>query len=185
MQHDNCYLLGYIVRTHGIKGEVMFFMDVDDPFQYEEMDSVFVEIKGELIPYFIEHVNIQRQGKAIVRLEGISTIEAAEPLVGKSLYMPLDVLDELDEGQFYYHEIEGFTVVDATLGTLGTITTVYSFESQNLIGMNYQGSEVLIPIIDQFVLRADKMTKELHVSLPEGLLDVYLSEQTPDDGDED
>ena len=126
MQHDNCYLLGYILRTHGIKGDLTIFLDVDDPAQYEEMDSVLVETKGELVPYFIEYVNIQRQGRAIVR-----------------------------------------------------------FESQNLIGMDYQGSEVLIPIIDQFVLRADKAAKQLHVNLPEGLLDVYLSEQTPDDGDED
>jgi 16S rRNA processing protein RimM len=186
MTHDDCFLLGYIVRTHGIKGELQIYLDVDYPEDYEEMDSVLIEIKGELIPYFIKHINILQQNKAIVRLEDIDTIEKAQGLVGSSLFLPDDTLDELEEGQFYYHQIKGYNVVDQSQGVLGTVITVYTPNSQDLIAMDYNGNEVLIPIVDDIVLNADHDTRTVHVNLPEGLLEIYLnpdSAKNPDDAD--
>ncbi len=184
MTQEDCYLLGYIVRTHGLKGEVSIFLDVDYPEDYEDMESVFIAIKGQLVPYFIESINIQRQNKAIVRLEGIATIEAAQALVGSSLFLPEDTLDELEEGEFYYHQLPGYTVVDRIQGALGTVRTVYTPNAQDLIAMDYQGHEVLIPVVDGIVDKADHEKKEVYVNLPEGLLEVYLSEDNqPDDAD--
>jgi 16S rRNA processing protein RimM len=184
---DNCYLLGYIVRTHGTAGNVVIFLDVDYPEEYEDLDAIYVEIKGELVPYFIENFNLQKQANAIVKFEDINTIEKAQALVGSSLYLSLDELEELSNEEFYYHEIKGFTVVDQTAGTLGVVREVYSLNGQDLIAMDYQGVEVLIPTAADIVLRADKENKQLMVNLPEGLLEVYLdnsdSENTPDDAD--
>ncbi|MCF0063579.1 ribosome maturation factor RimM [Dyadobacter chenwenxiniae] len=187
MTQDNCYLLGYIVRTHGTAGNVVIFLDVDYPEEYEDLDAIYVEIKGELVPYFIENFNLQKQANAIVKFEDINTIEKAQALVGSSLYLSLDELEELSNEEFYYHEIKGFTVVDQTVGTLGTVREVYSLNGQDLIAMDYQSVEVLIPTAADIVLKADKENKQLIVNLPEGLLEVYLdnsdSENTPDDAD--
>ncbi|MCF0052238.1 ribosome maturation factor RimM [Dyadobacter sp. LJ53] len=187
MTQDNCYLLGYIVRTHGTAGNVVIFLDVDYPEEYEDLDAIYVEIKGELVPYFIKNFNLQKQANAIVKFEDINTIEKAQALVGSSLYLSLDELEELSNEEFYYHEIKGFTVVDQTVGTLGTVREVYSLNGQDLIAMDYQGVEVLIPTAADIVLKADKENKQLIVNLPEGLLEVYLdnsdSENTPDDAD--
>lgn len=184
---DNCYLLGYIVRTHGTTGNVVIFLDVDYPEEYEELDAIYVEIKGELVPYFIENFNLQKQANAIVKFEDVNTIEKAQGLVGSSLYLSLDELEELSNEEFYYHEIKGFTVIDQTVGELGTVREVYSLNGQDLIAMDYQGVEVLIPTAADIVLKADKENKQLMVNLPEGLLEVYLdnsdSENTPDDAD--
>jgi 16S rRNA processing protein RimM len=188
LTHDNYYLLGYIVRTHGTKGDITIHLDVDFPEDYQEMESVFVEIKGELVPYFVEDVNIQKQSKAIVRLEDVDTIEQAQALVGSSLFLPIEELEELGEGGFYYHQIQGYTVSDATLGELGEIKAIYTPNSQDLIAMEYQGSEVLIPIVDDIVLSADHEKKLVLVNLPEGLLDVYLNpdqdDENPEEADE-
>lgn len=108
MTQENCYLLGYIVRTHGTSGNVVIYLDVDYPDDYEDLESVFVEIKGELVPYFIESLNLQKQSNAIVTFEDINTIEKAQALVGSSLYLPLESLEELDGDAFYYHDIRGF-----------------------------------------------------------------------------
>jgi 16S rRNA processing protein RimM len=184
---DNCFLLGYIVRTHGTTGNVVIFLDVDYPEEYEELDSVYVEIKGELVPYFVENFNLQKQANAIVKFEDVNTIEKAQALVGSSLYLSLDELEELGNEEFYYHEIKGFTVVDQTQGELGVVREVYSLNGQDLIAMDYQGAEVLIPTVADIVLHADKEKKQLMVNLPEGLLEVYLdnsdAENTPDDAD--
>ncbi len=185
MTQADCYLLGYIVKTHGTKGQVIFHLDVDYPEDYEDMESVFVEVKGELIPYFIELFNLQKQSRVIVQLEGVDTMEKAQALVGTSLFMPLEALDELEEGQFYYHEIQGFEILDKNLGRLGVVREVYSVATQNLIAFDYEGTEVLIPITDEIVLEADRTARQLRVELPDGLLEVYTeankSQQQPDD----
>jgi 16S rRNA processing protein RimM len=185
LTQDNCYLLGYVVRTHGTSGNVVFFLDVDYPEEYEDLDAVYLEIKGELVPYFISRFNLQKQNNAIVTFEDIDTIEKAEALVGSSLYLSLDNLNDLDEGEFYYHEIKGYTVIDQTEGALGVVKEVYSLNGQDLISMEYQGVEVLIPTAEDIVLKADKEQKLLMVNLPEGLLDVYLDQSSnkPDDAD--
>lgn len=186
MTQDNCYLLGYIVRTHGTAGNVVIFMDVDYPDDYEGLESVYVELKGELVPYFIEDINLQKQNNAIVSFEDVNTIEKAQALVGSSLYLPLEDLEELGDDEFYYHEIKGFKVVDETKGELGVVREVYALNGQDLIAMDYLGAEVLIPTANDIVLKADKSKKTLLVNLPEGLLEVYLddsSDNAPDDAD--
>ncbi|SEJ11461.1 16S rRNA processing protein RimM [Dyadobacter sp. SG02] len=186
MTQDNCYLLGYIVRTHGTAGNVVIYLDVDYPDDYEDLETVYVEIKGELVPYFIEDINLQKQSNAIVTFEDVDTIVKAQALVGSSLYLPLEDLNELGDDEFYYHEIKGFKVVDETKGELGIVREVYSLNGQDLIAMDYQGSEVLIPTANDIVIKADKEAKSLLVNLPEGLLEVYLdnsSESVPDDAD--
>ncbi len=185
MTKDQCYLLGYIVKTHGTKGQVVFHLDVDQPEDYEEMDSVLLEMKGELLPYFIDSINLQKASRAIVQLEEIDTMDKGQALVGTPLYMPLDTLDELEDGQFYYHEIQGFEIVDNTLGTLGTVGEVYSVSTQNLISFDYQGSEALIPIVDNIVTGVNREKRQVFVELPEGLLEVYTSANTQDADDDD
>lgn len=185
MTQDSCYLLGYIVRTHGTAGNVVIFLDVDYPEDYDEMDSVYVEIKGELVPYFISRFNLQKQNNAIVTFEDVDTIEKAQALVGSSLFLSLDELQELGDEEFYYHEIKGYTVMDQTKGVLGVVREVYALNGQDLIAMDFQGVEVLIPTAADIVLKADKQDKKLFVNLPEGLLEVYLDNatNTPDDAD--
>ncbi|MFN8345782.1 MAG: ribosome maturation factor RimM [Spirosomataceae bacterium] len=185
MQHNDCFQLGHITRTHGTRGEVVIYLDVDYPEDYEELESVFVEIKGQLIPYFVENINVQRGSKAIVKFEDIHSIEAAALLINCPLFLPEDNLDELDESQFYYHEIVGFKVMDETLGELGVVSTVYSMPTQDLIAMHYRDHEVLIPVNDTIVPGIDRQKKILKVRLPEGLLDVYTEgDSTPaDDAD--
>ena len=71
---------------------------------------------------------------------------------------------------------------------MGIVREVYSLNGQDLIAMDYQGHEVLIPTAEDIVLKADKENKKLVVNLPEGLLEVYLDESSdteniPDDAD--
>ncbi|MEZ4903754.1 MAG: ribosome maturation factor RimM [Spirosomataceae bacterium] len=174
MQHNDCFQLGHITKTHGTRGEVTIFLDVDYPEDYDELESVFVEIKGQLIPYFVQTINIQKGNKAIVKFEDVDSIEAATPLINCALFLPENNLDDLDESQFYYHEIIGFKIVDEKIGELGTVSTVYSMSTQDLIAMNYQGQEVLIPVNDTIVPSIDRQQSILYVRLPEGLIEVYL-----------
>lgn len=176
MQLDNYYQLGYIIKPHALQGELNVFLDVDFPEDYQNLESVFIELpnSGTLIPFFVEYISVH-DNKILIKLEDVDTIEQAEDLVKANLYLPLDHLPELEEGQFYYHEIIGFIVEDQHLGVLGTVKDVYEGSGQDLISMHYKNQEVLIPIEDEIVVSVDKHQKIVYTQLPEGLLDVYLS----------
>lgn len=175
MRVRDCYQLGYVIKTHGLHGEVSILLDVDFPDTYENLESVFVALAGSetLVPFFVEHIAI-RQNKALVKFEEVDTIEQAEELLKAQLYLPLASLPPLEDDQYYYHEIIGFTVTDKQHGTLGTVQDVYESTGQDMIVMQYQEKEVLIPINDDIVQRVDKAQQLVHVTLPEGLLGVYL-----------
>lgn len=184
MNIDACFQLGYIVKTHGIKGQVVAFFDVDFPEDYEDLESVFLEQQGRLVPFFIDNMEAQQKGRFIIKFEDINTIEQAEKLRNTALYLPLDELPELEEDQFYFHDVIGYTVVDANHGDLGIVKEFYDLPQQQLMAMEYMGQEMLIPVIDEIFLRADHDTKKLHINLPEGLLEVYTQPSTPDDADD-
>jgi 16S rRNA processing protein RimM len=175
MRIDDCYQLGYVSRTHGLQGEVHIVLDVDFPEAYKEMESVLLQLQGSgtLIPFFIEYTHLQKS-TAIVKFEDIDTIEQAEELLKAGLFLPLDKLPPLEEGQFYFHEIIGFGVQDEALGTLGSVKDVYEAGPQVLLAMDYQAHEILIPLTDEIVFRVDKEGKIVHTRLPEGLMDIYL-----------
>ncbi|MFC6998392.1 ribosome maturation factor RimM [Rufibacter roseus] len=191
MTLDACFQLGYIVKTHGTKGQVVAFFDVDFPEEYDELESVFLLINGKLVPFFIDDLNPQDKGRSIIKFEDVKTVADAEKLKGVSLYLPLNQLPQLEEDQFYFHEVIGYTVIDEQLGELGKVETFYDLPNQDLLAMEYQGHEVLIPVQDEIILRTNREEKKLYVSLPEGLLEVYTQpsnrneEEPPLEGEED
>ncbi len=185
MTKDDCFQLGHITKTHGLHGEVVFFLDVDDPDEYDDLESILIEVRGELLPYFIESMSVNRD-RAIVALEGVDSIDEGKKLINCPLWMPLDNLEEItDPDRFYYHEIIGYQVVDEADGALGTVSSVVTMATQDLIEMSYKGQEMLIPINSAIVKTVDREAKILNVALPEGLLAVYLSDVNakPDDAD--
>lgn len=176
MKKEDCYQVGTVTKPKGLKGELVLFLDVDIPEEYEEMDSIFLEVKGSLIPYFVKAIRIQGQ-QAFVTFEDIDSVEKAKELKACKLYLPLDTLPEIEEeDDFYLHEIISYAIEDKQKGKLGTIQNIYE-GNQDLIGMDYQGKEILIPIVDEIVLKVDREEKVVMVNLPSGLLDVYLENE--------
>ena len=172
MTIEECYQLGKITKPFGIKGQVVMFLDVDSPDDYAQLDSAFVEIKGNLVPYFF-HIDNLNGNKAVVTFEDI-TSEEAHALVGHDLYLPLDMLPKLTGNQFYFHEVVGFHVVDAEKGDIGTIETIIDYPAQPLFQIFNNGTEILIPVIDPIIKKVDRKLKIIYIKAPTGLIDLYL-----------
>ena len=175
MNIDECYQLGHVIKTHGLKGEVNIFLDVDHPSEYQELGSVFVEINQKLVPFFIESIQL-KGNKALVKFEDVDSLEEAEELQSKRIYRPLTSLPGLDEDQFYYHEIIGYQVKDVKGEKLGVVKNVYTSGAQDLLAIAYQGKEILIPVADEILKKVDRDQEMLEVAIPEGLLEIYLDE---------
>jgi 16S rRNA processing protein RimM len=100
--------------------------------------------------------------------------EDAEDLIGAGLYLPLDLLPALEGDKFYYHEIIGFTAVDRNFGAIGVITGINDTTAQAIFEIDRDGTEILIPMIDDFIKKLDRSKKEIHLEVPNGLIDLYL-----------
>ena len=186
MDKNECYEIGYVIKTHGLHGEVLVQLDVDDSEEYDEMESVFIELNNRLIPFFVSSINLQDKGKAIIKFEDVNRIEESQPLKGKTLFLALDCLPELPDGEYYLHDIIGFRIVDKHHGPLGTVTCYHTETGQTLLEMDYLNREVLIPMTDEIVLKPDLVEKILYVNMPNGLLEVYMTDShKPDDEDEE
>lgn len=175
MKQSECYLLGKVHKLYSYKGAVWLFLDVDNPSDYAEMDSLFIEQNAQLVPYFIDKISL-KANQALVKFEGIDTQEAAQAILSCPLYLPLAVLPDLEEDNFYLHEVVGYDVFDEQRGLLGKVTNIYTLSRNNLIAMEYQEKEILIPIQDDIVGKVDKIKKMIAVNLPEGLLETYLDD---------
>lgn len=174
MTKDECFFLGKIVGKFSFKGEVLIKLDTDVPEMYTEMESVLIEYNENLVPFFIERSSLQKSTLLRVKFEDIETEEDAEDLVGALTYLPLTMLPELDDDQFYFHEIIGFEVIDATHGSIGQITSINDSTAQALFEIQKDDKQILIPMNDEFIEKIDKPNKTIHLATPEGLIDLYL-----------
>jgi len=178
MKVESCFQLGYIVKPHGLQGAVTVYLDTDNPEAYDTMESVFVQIDQKLVPFFIQEFQL-RANQAIVRFEGVNSIQEAELLKGSSLYLPLEMLPPLEEGQFYYHDVINFMIIDESDHAIGRIFNIYEANGNSLFALFHEGQEVLIPIQDDFIKKIDYENQKIYMHLPAGLLDVYLNPKKP------
>ncbi len=174
MRKEECFYLGKIAKKFSYKGEVLVYLDTDEPELYENMESVFVEINKDLVPFFIENSALHKNDFLRVKFEDIDNEEQADEILGCELYLPLSFLPKLEGNQFYYHEVIGFEIEDQRLGVVGTIVSVNDSTAQPLFEVLNGTVEILIPMIDQFLVKIDRENNKVIMNLPEGLVEMYL-----------
>ncbi len=166
--------MGKIVSKYSFKGEVLVKLDTDDPEIYKNMESVFVSLGGNLVPFFIEKCRLHKSSLLRIRFEEITNEADANRIMGSELYLPLEFLPKLTGNKFYYHEVIGFALEDNVHGNIGTIISVNDSASQALFEAEKEGKKLLIPINDNIITKVDRERKTIHVSTPVGLVDLYL-----------
>lgn len=175
MTKDECFYLGKIVSKYSFKGELLIKLDTDEPESYENLESVLVEYRHKLIPFFIETSQLHKSNLLRVKFEDVDSEADADDLMSFSVYLPLNMLPKLENHQFYYHEVIGFKAIDKKHGNLGEITGVNDQTPQALFELKHPtGKEILIPINDQFIQQIDKENSTFYFQTPEGLVEMYL-----------
>ena len=169
MSFDDCFKIGYVSKTHGLKGEVTAVIEID--IAWDDLTSLFLESRGTLVPYFIERIS-GTPGKPFIKLEGIRSLEQASSLKGSSIYALKSERVKLKRGEFYDDEVIGFVVEDKTLGRLGTIREIQSQGANRLLCILDGGKETLVPINAPFIKSVNKSKKLIQLELPDGFLNL-------------
>ena len=174
MRKEDCFYLGKIAKKFSFKGEVLIYLDTDEPELYENMESVFVEFNKNLVPFFIENSSLHKGDFLRVQFEDVITEEDADKLIGCEIYLPLSMLPKLEGNKFYFHEVIGFEIEDLKLGVFGVIESINDSSAQPLFEVLNGSVELLIPMIDPFLVKVDRENKKVVMDLPDGLIDMYL-----------
>ena len=175
-------LMGRVGRPHGVRGEMKVIPETDDPQRFGVLDRVFLGASEEAArEVAVESARFQYpKGRTVVllALAGVDSVEAAEELRGQQIFAHPDDLPPLDEGEAFLHDLIGLDVFavgedgdEAQAEPIGTVRDLYD-GAQLLFAIARPGKpEVLLPDVDEFVVRLDLDARRLYVRPPEGLLE--------------
>jgi len=170
---NDYFYLGVVTKTFGYKGQVVIYLDTDEPEKYKTLDAIFVKEEDEILPYMIEDFIYKGANQAIVKFADISG-EEAKNLVRAELYLPLSFLSPLTGNKFYFHEVIGFDVIDKEKGNIGKCVDFIEVSRQPIMQIDFNGREILIPAVDEIFDIVDRDNKTITISAPDGLIDIYL-----------
>ncbi len=174
MRKEDCFYLGKIAKKFSFKGEVLMYLDTDEPELYENMESVFVEFNKNLVPFFIENSSLHKNDFLRVKFEDVDDEAEADSILNCDIYLPISMLPKLEGNKFYFHEVVGFEIEDQRLGVFGKIVSINDTSAQPLFEVLNGNVEILVPMIDQFLVKIDRENKKVIMDLPEGLVEMYL-----------
>ncbi|MFD5337275.1 ribosome maturation factor RimM [Streptomyces hawaiiensis] len=161
-----------IGRAHGIKGEVTVEVRTDEPELRLGPGAVLTTDPAAAGPLTIETGRVH-SGRLLLRFEGVSDRTGAEALRNTLLIADIDP-EELPEGEdeYYDHQLIDLDVVTADGTEVGRITEISHLPSQDLfIVARPDGSEVLIPFVEEIVAEIDLEEQKAVITPPPGLID--------------
>jgi len=179
MERKDCVELGYIAKAHGLRGEVKAVFDVHNLREYRKEEGFYLAKKGEPLAFHkLKVFRILDKGNAILQFENCNDRDASENLRSHTLFFPISDLSPLPDGHFYFFQVIGYQVEDKEHGLIGTVKGIWDGQAQDVLAVDYQGHELLIPMTDQFVIRADHEQKKMFTAVPDGLIEAYTEEKS-------
>jgi len=166
--------IGTIVKTHGIHGEVILEAKNSDLLENIK-ESVFLEIDGILVPFFIAEIKATSKERLRIKFDWIDSELNAKKLTNCAVHLHID---KISHAKIDFEEnidmLEGFLVIDKTIGELGIINYIVENTNNPLMSVTYRMREILIPIHPDLIENINSKKKTLTINCPEGLIDLYL-----------
>ncbi|MGN6339662.1 MAG: ribosome maturation factor RimM [Ginsengibacter sp.] len=167
------FKIGKLTATFGTNGQLILRHHLGKKTSLNGLKVFFIEeTTNSFLPYFIQSTKIKNDSEIFVSVEGIDSKEKAQALLKKEVW--------LDEPAFKKFAAKtspisflGFTIMD-NKKELGEVLEVVEQPHQVLCRIVIDGKEVLIPVHENSLEKIDSKNRKLYVTLPEGLLDVYL-----------
>jgi len=172
MNNRDFIQIGSIIKTHGVRGEVIIEIIIPDLFEDIE-EPVFVEVDGLQVPFFIEKIKFFKNNRFKVKFDWIDSEKNALEFVNCIVSLPAisQLIASIDFNE-NYELLSGFKVYDKTHGFVGDVISVIDNTNNPLLEVNYNNSEILIPIHEDIIVDIDEENKTITVQAPDGLLEA-------------
>ncbi len=162
-------LVGTIVKTVGLKGEVKIYPTTHfRGSRFKKGSHVFLKNDDTYIEFVVK--SHRENGEMdILTFEGYNTIESVEPLVKKQLFVIKDN-SFLNKGEYFYIDLEGCKVIFDNGQEIGIVNKIEEYSSYATLRVKTDKKDVLIPFVKAFIKDVDIAKKLITINYMEGLL---------------
>ena len=174
MEQQRIEVVGKLGSTYGIRGWLRIYSSTEQAESIFDYQPWFLKTKGEWQPTELENWR-HHNHEIIVKLKGVDDREAAQTLANVEIGVDLSVFPELEEGDYYWHDLIGCSVVNLEGYTMGTVTEMMETGSNDVLVVKantkdaFGKQERLIPFLyEQVVKRVDLTTKTIEVDWDAG-----------------
>lgn len=158
--------VGTIINTHALKGECKIYLVTDEAFdRFKTGNRLYLSDGSSLV---VKKFRMQK-GFGYCFFEGIDSIEKAEQLKTKDLWIHKEDLPELDDDTFYYHELMDCTVVNEANENLGKVVDILETGANLVLRIKGKDTSFLLPFVQAFILDVDTKEKVIYIKEMEGL----------------
>jgi 16S rRNA processing protein RimM len=148
-------VLGKITRTRGLKGLLCVRSFAESLESFKRYVRIILRFPDSSIrTYETEYVFQQRTSFAI-KIKGIDHIDKAADLVGADICIRTEDLENTAADEYYWFQLLGMSVVDEKERFLGTLSEIYSTSAHDVYAVRKEGKEILLPAIEEVVLKVD------------------------------
>jgi 16S rRNA processing protein RimM len=163
--------VGKILRSQGNKGELRLKFYDDSLIELSELRTLFIEKGGKFKEYQVE--SLLPRGKAChVKLRGVDSLSQADSLRGVEVFVPEESLKRSEGSPYYLFQLMGCSVFDLKGEAVGKVVDVLSVPANDLLVVEREGREILVPFHESICKQIDLAKKEIRIDPPAGLLDV-------------
>jgi len=164
--------IGKIVATFGLQGELILQHGLGKKTDLKKTAVIFIEeLKGSYMPWFVVASKAKADDEMYIKVEGVDTKEAARKLTQKKVWLKTEDFRKL-AGKTSPIALIGYSLINEE-ENLGPIEEVIEQPHQVLLRITLAGNEALIPLHEETLDTIDHKKQEVHVTLPDGLLDIY------------
>ena len=154
-----------ILKSDGTDGGLLISARDIDPKDIDPKEPVYIEFDGLPVPFFIESLRPKGTGKAVIHITGVGNLEDSEELVGKAVYSEAFEQEDDLEGSFI-----GWTLLDKGR-EVGSVSELEPFPGNPCLCVDTPKGQVMVPLHEDLINKADPRTRTLDLDLPDGLLD--------------
>lgn len=162
-------VVGYLRRPHGVHGEMVMEVHTDFPERLKHGTQVYVSDEHRRM--IISDIRFHKNG-LIIKFKELSSPEEASLYRNQSVYVLTADRPKLPEGEYYHHELIGFSVVDEHGKFIGFLSEILQTGANDVyVVKQAEGKEILIPVISSIILAVEFDLRQIRVRLIPGLLD--------------
>ncbi len=169
---DAMAVVGRVARAHGNRGEVIVNPETDFVAERFRAGAVmYARRSGAVEAIELGQARVH-QGRPVIRILGVDTMNDAEAMAGVELRVPIENLRALPAGQYYRHELRGCRVETVEGDVIGEVDRVEGPAASSYLVVVGTGGEVLIPLAEEICVVVDVQVRRVVVKAIEGLLDL-------------
>lgn len=155
--------LGVVIGTHGLRGSLRVKQWNEDSALLLDAEEVALRLNGELLFHRLSSVRETSKG-LLVELEAVGSVEGAEALRGAELCLPRALLPPLEEGEYYFVDLEGLDVYTQDGTRVGAVERVHEYPAAQVLRVLSDVGVYEVPMREPYLVEVDIAARRVVVA---------------------